>query len=176
MDKLAQKFNTQEMVKMNTQLEEPQRSQRHVAEYEKTLQDMKKVLAELRSLTDEQTRNREAQLEKKEEERMESVRANEVKNEIDIDKLTRLIEDGFQRSDDFVHKENVKVYRNVQAVVVEEIKKYGQSAQNEQQQLQNKINKKLNAAIAVSSAALVASVCTAVMWIGFFLIAAGVIK
>ena len=28
----------------------------------------------------------------------------------------------FKQSDDFVHKENVKVYRNVQAVVVDEFK------------------------------------------------------
>ena len=33
------------------------------------------------------------------------------------------IEDLFKESDDFVHKENVKVYRNVQAVMVEELKK-----------------------------------------------------
>ena len=32
-------------------------------------------------------------------------------------------EELFKQSDDFAHKENVKVYRNVQAVVVEEMEK-----------------------------------------------------
>lgn len=38
------------------------------------------------------------------------------------DSMTK-IEDLFKESDDFVHKENVKVYRNVQAVMVEELEK-----------------------------------------------------
>ena len=34
----------------------------------------------------------------------------------------RALQEMFKQSDDFVHKENVKVYRNVQAVVVDEFK------------------------------------------------------
>ena len=39
-----------------------------------------------------------------------------------------------KQSDDFTHKENVKVYRNVQAVVVDEVKKQTEamSSQNEE--------------------------------------------
>ena len=158
MDKLAQKFSAQEMIKANSQAEaeELKRLQMQVSEYEKILQEMRKLnykntelsekldlmigdnadkiqgmkedeqklIAALRDLTDEQTRNREAELERKEEERMEQERAKEIQKQADITAITDLLEDKFQRSDDFVHKENVKVYRNVQAVVVDELKRY----------------------------------------------------
>ena len=49
--------------------------------------------------------------------------------EEELDRLLKTLEanqkeiaDWFKRADDFLHKENVKVYRNVQAVVVEENK------------------------------------------------------
>lgn len=37
------------------------------------------------------------------------------------------MEEAFRQADDYVHKENVKVYRNVQAVVVEELEKQSQA-------------------------------------------------
>ena len=39
----------------------------------------------------------------------------------DLDKNQKEIGEWFKKADDFLHKENVKVYRNVQAVVVEEV-------------------------------------------------------
>ena len=39
----------------------------------------------------------------------------------DMDQKQQEIGQWFQKADDFLHKENVKVYRNVQAVVVEEV-------------------------------------------------------
>ena len=96
MDKLAQKFSAQEMIKANSQAEaeEMKRLQLQVSEYEKILQEMRKLnyrnteladkldrmigdnadkiqgmkedeqrlIAALRDLTDEQTRNREAEI------------------------------------------------------------------------------------------------------------------
>lgn len=48
------------------------------------------------------------------------------------------MEELFRQSDDFVHKENVKVYRNVQAVVVEELEKQTQALISSQQQMAGK--------------------------------------
>lgn len=169
MDKLAQKISAQELIKANSQAEaeELQRLQMQVSEYEKILQEMRKLnyrntelsekldlmigdnagkiqnmkeeeqrlIAALRDLTDEQTRNREAELERREEERLERERAEEARKQTDITAITDLLENKFQKSDDFVHKENVKVYRNVQAVVVDEIKRSMENAQSEQSAL-----------------------------------------
>lgn len=169
MDKLAQKFNAQEVIKANSQAEaaEMKKLQLQVAEYEKILQEMRKLnyknseisdkidglfgenankiqdlqeeetklLAVLRNLTDEQTRIREEELARKEAERADENKfAQEQKQQ-----MTSL-EERFKQSEDFVHKENVKVYRNVQAVVVEELKRQTESLALENQQLHARLN------------------------------------
>lgn len=162
-DKLAQKFSAQEIIAANAQaeVEEMERLRLQVSEYERILQEMRKLnykntelvekidlmigenaeliqgmkqdeqklLAALRDLTDEQTRNREAEFAKKEEERLEQEQNAKAKRDADIAALAELLEKKFERSDDFVHKENVKVYRNVQAVVVEELKNHTENIQ-----------------------------------------------
>lgn len=52
------------------------------------------------------------------------------------------MEEMFRRADDFVHRENVKVYRNVQAATTEELEKQTQAVISGQQELERK-NKKL---------------------------------
>ncbi len=199
MDKLAQKISAQEMIKANSQAEaeEMQRLQMQVSEYEKILQEMRKLnyrntelsekldlmigdnagkiqnmkeeeqrlIAALRDLTDEQTRNREAELERREEDRLERERAEEARKQTDISAITDLLENKFQKSDDFVHKENVKVYRNVQAVVVDEIKRSVENAQSEQSALKK--------VLVISVISMLASAASVVLWA---LMVTGIIK
>ena len=175
MDKLAQKVNAQEMIKANSQAEaaEMKRLQMQVAEYEKILQEMRKLnyknaelsdkmeamigdnagkiegmkedehrlVTALRDLTDEQTRNREAELGKKESETLERELAETEKYKNQIRDIAELLEKKFANSDDFVHKENVKVYRNVQAVVVDETNRQAEEAQTQYQKLDKKVNR-----------------------------------
>lgn len=202
MDKLAQKFSAQEMIKANSQAEaeEMKRLQLQVSEYEKILQEMRKLnyrnaelsekldlmigdnadkiqsmkedeqrlIAALRDLTDEQTRNREAELERKEEERIEREHAQERQKQTDISAITDLLESKFQKSDDFVHKENVKVYRNVQAVVVDEFKRCTESIQSERAALKDELKKelgaKLNRVMIFSVLSTVLSIVSVVLW------------
>ena len=207
MDKLAQKISAQEMIKANSQAEaeELQRLQMQVSEYEKILQEMRKLnyrntelsekldlmigdnagkiqnmkeeeqrlIAALRDLTDEQTRNREAELERREEDRLERERAEEARKQTDISAITDLLENKFQKSDDFVHKENVKVYRNVQAVVVDEIKRSMENAQSEQSALKNELSAKLNKVMVISVLSMLASAASVVLWA---LMLTGIIK
>jgi hypothetical protein len=207
MDKLAQKISAQEMIKANSQAEaeEMQRLQMQVSEYEKILQEMRKLnyrntelsekldlmigdnagkiqnmkeeeqrlIAALRDLTDEQTRNREAELERREEDRLERERAEEARKQTDISAITDLLENKFQKSDDFVHKENVKVYRNVQAVVIDEIKRSMENAQSEQSALKKELNAKLNKVLVISVISMLASAASVVLWA---LMVTGIIK
>ncbi|MDE7002576.1 MAG: hypothetical protein K2P73_20245 [Lachnospiraceae bacterium] len=206
MDKLAQKFSAQEMIKANSQAEaeEMKRLQLQVSEYEKILQEMRKLnyrnteladkldrmigdnadkiqgmkedeqrlIAALRDLTDEQTRNREAEIGRKEEERIEQERAAENQKQTDLAAIAELLENKFQKSDDFVHKENVKVYRNVQAVVVDEIKRSTQSAQEERMKLKSELadelrrelNKKLNKVMVFGVISVAVSAVSVALW------------
>lgn len=51
----------------------------------------------------------------------------------------KAIEEMFRQSDDFVHKENVKVYRNVQAVVVDELKNQTEGLTKHNRELYSKM-------------------------------------
>lgn len=189
MDKLAQKLSAQEMIKANSQAEaaEMKRLQMQVAEYEKILQEMRKLnyknaelsdkmeamigdnagkiegmkedehklVTALRDLTDEQTRNREAELEKKEAERLERELAETKKHKSQMQDISELLEKKFAYSDDFVHKENVKVYRNVQAVVVDETKRQAEEAQAQYQRLNTKVNRVMLFSILSMAASIV---------------------
>lgn len=211
MDKLAQKFNAQEMIKANSQAEaeEMKRLQLQISEYEKILQEMRKLnyrnaelsekfdkmigdnadkihgmkedgqrlIAALRDLTDEQIRNREAELEQKEEQRLQQESAAQQQRQTDLSAITDLLETKFQKSDDFVHKENVKVYRNVQAVVVDEIKRGLEEVQKDRSELVNEIkseldqqySKKLNKVMALSVLSMLASVASVILWAILFM-------
>jgi len=117
MDKLAQKFTAQEMIKANSAAEaaELQRVRDQVKKYNDCLQEMKQV--------NDDTKAALVQIQDTLATGME-----QFKNaEIPLDGLNENLKgymDGISNDImDFVHKENVKVYRNVQAVVVEELKK-----------------------------------------------------
>ena len=154
MDKLAQKFNAQEMIKANSQAEaaEMKKLQLQVAEYEKILQEMRKLnyknaelsekidvlvgenagklqglqedeqklLSTLRDLTEEQTRNREEELSRKAEEKQ------------DVQQDTKA------QTKDIIAQ--TQVYRNVQAVIIEELKKQTDALCQENTRLASRMN------------------------------------
>ncbi len=160
-DKLAQKFTAGEVIKANSAAEERElkKLREQVAEYERCLQEMRKIqmtntqsaqnlhdlLVEtsesLRKLTGESVQKiSDLKLETDAErvnnqktidtavtavEQMEEKALQMQKNvqglTEQIEKNQKKIEEWFKQADDFLHKENVKVYRNVQAVVVEEV-------------------------------------------------------
>ena len=72
-------------------------------------------------------------------------------------------EELFKQSDDFAHKENVKVYRNVQAVVVEEMEKQTKAFMEREQQAASK-NK---LAFVFNVATLAAAAANLVLWIAY---------
>ena len=160
-DRLAQKFIAGEVIKANSAAEERElkKLREQVAEYEKCLQEMRKIqltntqsaqnlhdlmvesAESLRKLTQESldkisdiqldadaqksdakiavdtAATTMAQMEEsvlKMQETVSVLSEALQKNQVEI-------KEWFQQADDFLHKENVKVYRNVQAVVVEEV-------------------------------------------------------
>lgn len=74
------------------------------------------------------------------------------------------MEELFQRMDDFVHRENVKVYRNVQAATTEELEKQTQAVISSQRELAGK-NKGL---YIVSILTFIAAIANLGMLIAYF--------
>ncbi|MGN1315114.1 MAG: hypothetical protein ACI4VG_08920 [Lachnospiraceae bacterium] len=138
-DKLAQKFTAGEVIRANQAAEEQElkRLRLQVSEYEKCLQEMRKL--QLRNTETAEsikalTRQSEEDLQRLSKESLEKITQIAAESggsrvEAELSKLfkqqeenQKAIEEWFKQADDFLHKENVKVYRNVQAVIVEECK------------------------------------------------------
>ena len=99
-------------------------------------EDEQKLLSTLRDLTEEQTRNREEELSRKAEEKQDVQQDTKAQTKDIIAQTQELM----TRSEDFVHKENVKVYRNVQAVIIEELKKQTDALCQENIRLASRMN------------------------------------
>lgn len=165
MDKLAHKLTAQEMIKANTaaDTEEMNRLKAQVKEYTDCLQEMKLVCHELQTYSQElRALNTQMdgvfdeairpQVDKLVSESLRKLQEFQVATP-DNSELKQFVEEKITASSESVHKECVKVYRNVQAVVVEE--------GNKQTEAMNaavaKVKGKLNAVLGISIAALIAA-------------------
>ena len=122
-DKIAQKRNAQEMILANMTAEaaKMEQMQNQMKAYDELMQEVRQVnLKTAENLSDVQNTLQEYM------EKLEAIQENNTRDEETkqtLAQLKELLEEKFRQSDDFLHKENVKVYRNVQAAVVEELKK-----------------------------------------------------
>lgn len=138
-DKLAQKRNAQEMIRANTTAETVKMEQmkKQMEVYDELLQEIRKVNLK--------TAENAAQVQnvlKECLEKLEKVQVAEGQaggSEQTLEEIKKLLQDQFRQSDDFLHKENVKVYRNVQAALVEELNRQTEELKNSQ--AQNKTSK-----------------------------------
>ncbi len=168
MDKLAQRWNAQEIIKANTAAEAEEKAQ-----LQNQLKECQEYLAKIQA----QTSNLEELL----TERIENLSETAVRhmNEASSENMARLESwkldmealqtdlgvlkelqaslEGMQglpaQLEDFVHKENVRVYRNVQAVVTDETSKQTESLQESIYKLKGR----LSVVLGISVAALLAA-------------------
>lgn len=149
MDKLAQKLNAQEMIKANSaaDAEEMDQLKNQLREYDECLAQMQQANKELRAvnhametlmsetIAPEVTKLSEesvAAIRKMQQENTEKLqelqqeyttKLEEIRqNTEELEDLRKHLDEKLDGSDENVHKECVKVYRNVQAAVVEEMR------------------------------------------------------
>ena len=158
MDKLAHKLTAQEMIKANTaaDTEEMNRLKAQVKEYTNCLQEMKKVSTELQAVNTQMGGVFEEaihpQMEKVVSESLRKLQEFQAQG-TDNAELKQFVDEKITASSENVHKECVKVYRNVQAVVVEEGNKQAEAVSAAVAGIKGK----LNAVLGVSIAALIAA-------------------
>lgn len=128
-DRLSHKKSSQEMIQANSAADaaKMEQLQNQVNEYDALLQDMRKVNLKAAENMEQMQQMLEAALKK-----IEAVKeADDTKDTVDIKaeieelskELKKQMEEISMRSDDFQHRENVKVYRNVQASMEEALEK-----------------------------------------------------
>lgn len=122
-DKIAQKRNAQEMIRANMTAEtiKMEQMENQMKEYDQLMQEIRQVnlktavnVSELQDVLKDCVSRLESMQEQDGQETLFSQELAQIK---------ALLEEKFRQSDDFLHKENVKVYRNVQAAVAEELGK-----------------------------------------------------
>lgn len=126
-DKLAQKKNAQEMIRANSAAEaaKMEQMQKQLTAYDGVMQEIRRVNLKTAENVDH-VRSVLAQC----MERLESIETEGEKSE-ELEKqlagIKTLLEERLTQSEEFMHKENVKVYRNVQAAFTEELEKQNQT-------------------------------------------------
>ena len=108
------------------------RENREIADH---LEYIRTTVDNMKNPTEEDEERRAAEEQKRLEEEKAKEEARLAKEEED----KRALEEMFKQSDEFVHKENVKVYRNVQAVVVDEFKNQTDGLTKHNQEIYNKM-------------------------------------
>ena len=143
-DKLAQKRNAQEMIRANSAAEaaKMEQMQMQVQAYDDLMQEIRRVNLKTAENV-ESMRSLFAQyMEKLENIKTENSANENVEEQLAVVKslleeqitsLKALLEERLTQTEGIVHKENVKVYRNVQAAFTEELEKKNQQDQQKQQ-------------------------------------------
>lgn len=135
-DKIAQKRNAQEMIRANMTAEAAklEQLQSQLQAYDGLLQEIRQVNLKTAENAAEVQNTLKVCMEKLDA--MQPDGEREASGRETLKEIRQLLEEQFNQSNDFLHKENVKVYRNVQAAVVEELNK--QTEELKQSQIQNR--------------------------------------
>lgn len=187
MDKLAQKLNAQEIIRANTaaDAEEMNKLKNQIAEYNECLTKLQQLIEEgtakfqnsqANSEISERLDRMEAEMSEKCEAMSAALHAvngtlsgtldaklEEVSRQLGLLSEEELAEK-FAAVDETTHKESVKVYRNVQAVVVEESRKQIEAAENNTKAVNN-MGGKVGAILGISVAALLFSLASVILQI-----------
>ena len=187
MDKLAQKLNAQEMIKANSaaDAEEMDQLKNQLREYDECLAQMQQVNKELKAINQEMERlmaetivpevtklseEGVAALQKMQQENTEKLetltqqyaaKLEELQQSTEaLDELQKHVDEKLSNTEENVHKECVKVYRNVQAAVVEENEKQTEAVTD---RVKESLGGKMNGVLGVSIAAVVLTVADIVL-------------
>lgn len=176
MEKVAGKFGGGDVIKANSEAEARQLEayKARVEELEKAVSDMRKL-----SLKCVETNEQTGQLVQGAIEKIEEVQAGG--DNAGIEEVKKLLTDlktdleaSFKRAEEENHKENVRVYRNVQATVIDELKQQSEAIAIQHMHIERRIK-------GVKPTAIIALVFTGInlaLWIAaavYFVITLGLI-
>ena len=140
-DKLSQKKNAQEMIlaNMNAEAAKMERMQEQMKTYDELMQEIRQVNLKTAENLSEVQKTLKEYLDKLET--LQAAQSRDNENGQTAEQLKALLEEKFKQSDEFLHRENVKVYRNVQASVSDELNR--QTDELKKSQAQNKTGRAL---------------------------------
>lgn len=145
MDKLSEKLTAQEMINANAaaDAEEMNRLKEQIKEYEDCLKQIQKANMDLQAINEQISSLPDGviapQLERLVKESVAKLKEFKSDNEA-LKEIKTILEQKTSASNENVHKECVKVYRNVQAVIVEECGKQTESFESQLSRVRSNVS------------------------------------
>ncbi len=159
MDKLSEKLTAQEMINANAaaDAEEMSRLKEQIKGYDDCLEQMQKINRDLQAVNEQISKLPEGviapQVESLVQESVAKLKEFQAEGEA-LKEIKMILDEKMASSEENVHKECVKVYRNVQAVVVEEC---GKQSETIAASAVAGLKGKLNAILRISIVSLIVS-------------------
>lgn len=149
MDKIAQKINAQEIIKANHAAETAEMAKIQ-EEYANAIQEMRKLNLRNVELTEQVQQLIAGSFERIEQYAEKIKETNSISEQ--LEGLTEKLEKSnieqmqvmFKESDEYAHKENVKVYRNVEAVIQNQSKVTAEQVANAMKEDMKSLDKKIS--------------------------------
>ncbi len=135
-DKIAEKFGTTDIIRANSEAEakELNNAKARVEELEKAVSEMIRLSLKCAETNEMTTQMIRASIEKIEETQVNAPQAEAVDYTERLDAIEKQIQvlkdamaDSFKEQEEVIHKEDVRVYRNVQASIIDELKQQSEA-------------------------------------------------
>ncbi len=146
-EKITQKFGSQDIIKANSEAEAEQlkAAEEKARELEDNIAEMRRLnlkCVETNELTNQLISTAIERIEEFRATTPEAVTANcDLQPVIDeLESIRALMDESFKSQEDTIHKENVRVYRNVQASIVEELKQQSEALAIQHMHIERKIS------------------------------------
>ncbi|MCR4729022.1 MAG: hypothetical protein K5796_10330 [Lachnospiraceae bacterium] len=144
MDRIAQKFGSAgEVIKANSEAEARtlKESKERIKALEASVEEMKRLSLKCAEINELTTQLAKGAIERLEDAGSASgVSTEEISTLTEaMDGLKAQMEESFKNQEENVHKENVRVYRNVQASIVEELKQQSEAIAAEHRRMEKKV-------------------------------------
>lgn len=148
MDKIAEKFGTTDVIRANSEAEakELQSAKARIAELEKAVAEMRRLSLKCVETNELTTQVIQASLEKIEEIKGNdsAVAAQDYSAELEaittaISELKESVAESFKEQEEVIHKEDVRVYRNVQAAIIDELKQQSEAIAIQHKHIEGKM-------------------------------------
>ena len=97
-------------------------------------EETKQVLTQIKGLLEDNSKNEETKQVLVQIRELLEDNSKDEETKQALAQLREVLDEKFRQADDFLHKENVKVYRNVQAAVVEELNKQTEELKKSQKE------------------------------------------
>lgn len=133
-DKIAEKFGTTDMIYANSEAEtrELNNAKARIEELEKAVSEMRRLSLKCAETNELTTQVIQASLEKIEETQVSGGVSADYTEKLDaisaeIAALKESMAESFKDQEEVIHKEDVRVYRNVQAAIIDELKQQSEA-------------------------------------------------